>query len=119
VSVPDRLEVDAAAQKVAWRDAGEAVCVQIWGAFAARYDPDSDRLLVLTGKDGGAVQILSRKGERLATVEPPAGYAVSHFADAAGATIVCQGEARDGAWWDWHFTVDAEAGEMRRAGPAY
>ena len=119
MSTPEGVEVDAAAHEVAWREGGEAVRAEVPGAFAARYDPVSDRLIVLTGHNGGAVAILSRRGERLATIEAPAGYAVSHFADAGGATIVCRGEARDGAWWDWHFIVDAGAGEMRRIGPAY
>ena len=120
MSAPEGLEVDPAAQAVAWREGGAPVRADVPGAFAVRYDPGSDRVVVLAGTGGGgAVAILSRSGERLATVEAPAGYTVSHFADRGGTHIVCQGEARDGDWWDWHFTVDAAAGEMRRAGPAY
>jgi hypothetical protein len=119
VSAPEAIGVDAAAQQVAWREEGEVVRAGVPGAFAARYDPGSDSLIVLTRNGGGAVAILSRNGERLATVEAPPGYVVSHFADGAATTIVCQGEAPDGAWWDWHFAVDPQCGEMRKTGPAY
>ena len=119
MSAPQAIEVDAEGQEVGWRENGAMVRTRVPGAFAARYDPVSDRLLVLTGNGPGAVAILSRTGEELARIEAPAGYVISHFADTAGATIVCQGDAPDGAWWDWHFSVDAGAGRMRRDGPAY
>ena len=120
MSEPRDIAVDEAAGRVTWREGNEEMRADVAGAFDARRDPDSGRLLVLTREGGeGAVVILSRRGERLARVEPPAGHCLSHFADAGGAIIVCQGETRDGQWWDWHFALDPENGTMRRMGPAY
>jgi hypothetical protein len=114
------MMVDGEAGLVTWWDEGEEVRAQVPGAFDARYDPAADRILVLTREDGGTtVAILSRQGASLGKAQAPAGYAVSHFAAAGGPAIVCQGEAPDGAWWDWHFAVDPRGGEMRKTGPAY
>jgi hypothetical protein len=119
VSGPSDIAVDEAAERVTWREGKEEMRAEVAGAFDARYDPRSDRLLVVTRNGGGAVVVLSRQGERLAQVEPPAGQRISHFADSGGATVVCQGEKQDGHWWDWHFAVDPEKRTMRKTGPAY
>jgi hypothetical protein len=119
VSGPLAIEVDEGAGLVRWRADGQPMEVEAPGAFAARHDSVADRLVVLARNgDRGAVILFSRWGERLVAIEPPAGYAISHFAG-EGTSIVCQGESSDAGWWDWHFDVDAPGATLVRAGPAY
>ena len=116
---PESLVVDRDAGLVRWRGNGNVVEAAAPGAFDARWDPASGRVLVLAREeDEIAVVLLSPGGDPLGIAQPPDGYSPSHFAD-SGPEIVCQGRDQDGAWWDWHFTVDAGSGTLRKAGPAY
>ena len=67
-------------------------------------------LLLLFGPDG------SPAGE----IVPPPGYAFSHLVETPERLLVVgQGEAAFEGWHDWHFAIDARAGTLHRAGPAY
>ena len=119
MSGPEEIEVDRPGGLVRWGEGKGRVEAAVPGAFDARYDPASGRILVLAREqESGAIVILSRGGQRLGTITAPDGYAISHFVD-GGPAVVCQGEAPHEGWWDWHFTVDPRGGEMRRTGPAY
>lgn len=78
-----------------------------------RLDPRTGSTLVLAAE---GVMILSPDGGG-AFIPAPEGYALSHFGE--GVAIVGRGAQAVDGWWDRHFEADAEAGLLRRLGPAY
>jgi hypothetical protein len=120
MSGPEAIRVDRANGRVEWEDGGSARKALVDCAVDARYDPEHDRLIVLTrAEERGAIAIVSRDGESVAIISPPEGYSLSHFAAVSEPVLVGQGEASDGGWWDWHFTVDEDGRALRRLGPAH
>ena len=116
---PEGIRVDEASGRIAWEESGSARDAFVEGAVAARYDSERDRLIVLTRtSERGAVAIVSRDGRRIANVPSPEGYSLSHFAGDEP-VLVGQGEARDGGWRDWHFTLADDGTSLERLGPAY
>jgi hypothetical protein len=80
---------------------------------ARRVDPRTGATFILVPE--GLTMVASGGGSTF--IPAPAGYSLSHFAE--GNSVVGRGEAPVDGWWDWHFEVDAEAGRLRRIGPAY
>jgi len=78
----------------------------------SRIDPATGATLTLAPE---GLTMLRRDG-RQSFIPAPDGFSLSHF---EGAAVVGRGEAAIDGWWDWHFEVDAEAGRLRRLGPAY
>jgi len=120
MSRPEAIRVDQVSGRIDWTEDGEAREAFVEGAADARYDPGNDRLIVLTrASERGTVAIVARDGGTVATIPPPDGYSLSHFADSVAPVLVGQGEAPDGGWWDWHFEADEAGRALRRLGPAH
>ena len=119
MNMPEAIRVDEASGRIAWEEGDSVREAFVEGAVAARYDPERDRLMVLTRtSERGAVAIVSRDGRRIANVPPPEGYSLSHFAGDEP-VLVGQGEAPDGGWRDWHFALGEDGTSLERLGPAY
>ncbi|MEO7779458.1 MAG: hypothetical protein ABIY63_18180 [Fibrobacteria bacterium] len=52
---------------------------------------------------------------------PPRGYRFSHLTlhPKAQIAVVCGGEEEVDGWYDWHFSIQPETGELKRIYPAY
>jgi hypothetical protein len=112
------LAVDPATGAIGWMHGSRKISVVVPGALDARIEAGAGRVVALVHQDGeSAALVLEADGREAARIAAPQGVQLSHFAD--GATLVGQGSAQIDDWWDWHFQADAEAGLLRRLGPAY
>ena len=81
-------------------------------------DPVSGLQVALSAD--GRLLLFDPDGAPAGAIAPPPGYRLSHLVETADRLLVVgQGEAAIDGWHDWHFAIDARAGALSRAGPAY
>ena len=116
----ERLQVDRAAARLGWRHDGGEVSLSVADLADAAVEAASGRIVALSRSGAGRLLLFEADGAPAGSVEAPAGYALSHLvAGVDGLAVVGQGDAPRDGWPDWHFLIDARAGSLTRAGPAY
>jgi hypothetical protein len=82
--------------------------------------PDPATGLAVRLEPDGGLALFAADGTPAGTIAPPPGYRLSHLVETPERLLVVgQGETAVEGWPDWHFEIDAVAGRLVRAGPAY